>query len=106
MTEILNQNFSKQSFRDESYASLPLIMNESAFSLGTIFIRPDEVATLSRSLQTGKAAGPDFINNRLLEKLARPLSYPLSDLFSFSVASREAPFMWKETNVTPIYKKD
>ena len=36
--------------------------------------------------KTGKAAGPDSIDNRLLKELARPLSFPLTDLFIFSLS--------------------
>ena len=59
-----------------------------------------------KSLQLGKATGPDAINNRVLKELAKPLSFPLSDLFNFSLTSGKVPLIWKEANVTPIFKKD
>ena len=55
-----------------------------------------------KSLKTGKAAGPDTINNRLLIELAQPLC----DLFNFSLFSGKVPDIWKQANVTPIHKKN
>ena len=57
-------------------------------------------------LQTGKAAGSDSVNNRLLKETAHSLSSPLSDLFNYSLSSGIVPSRWKEANVTPIYKKN
>ena len=59
-----------------------------------------------KSLQLGNATGPDSINNRVLKELAKPLSFPLSDLFHFSLTSGKVPLIWKEANATPIFKKD
>ena len=57
-------------------------------------------------LQLGKATGPDAINNLALKELAQPLSFSLSDLFNFSLTSGKVPLIWREANVTPIFKKD
>ena len=57
-------------------------------------------------LQLGKATGPDAINNRVLKELTKPLSFPLSGLFNFSLTSGKVPLIWKVANVTPIFKKD
>ena len=59
-----------------------------------------------KSLKTGKAAGSDTINNRLLIELAQPLASPLCDLFNFSLFSGKVPDIWKQANVTPIHKKN
>ena len=42
----------------------------------------------------------------MLSKIVKPLSFPLSDLFNFSLTSGKVPLIWKEANVTPIFKKD
>ena len=57
-------------------------------------------------MQTGKAAGPDAINDRILKELADPLSLPLSDIFNYSLSTGKPPSVWKLANVTPIPKKD
>ena len=59
-----------------------------------------------KSLQLGKATGPDAINNHVFKELAKPLSFSLSDLFNFSPTSDKVPLIWKEANVTPNFKKD
>ena len=75
-------------------------------NLNSISTSPPEVESVLKSLQLGKATGPDVINNRILKELATPLSFPLSDLFNFSLAIGKVPLMWKEANVTPIFKKE
>ena len=64
------------------------------------------VQSTLKSLSIGKAIGPDSISNRLLKELAVPLSEPLADLFNFSIRSGKDPKLWKEANISPIYKKD
>ena len=61
---------------------------------------------ITKALQTGKASGPDAINNRILKELAKPLSFPLSDLFNASLIKGKVPALWKQANVTPIHKKN
>ena len=75
-------------------------------SLNFLSTSPFEFETMLKALQLGKATGPDAINNRVLKELAKPLSFPLSDQFNFSLTSGKVPLIWKEANVTPIFKKD
>ena len=48
-------------------------------------IAANKVESVLKALQIGKASGPDTINNRILKELAKPLSFPLSDLFNASL---------------------
>ena len=57
-------------------------------------------------MQTGKAAGPDAINNGILKELADPLSVPLSYIFNYSLSVGKVPSVWKLAYVTPMHKKD
>ena len=66
----------------------------------------DEVRTILKSLVTGKASGPDLINNRILKELADVLAEPLTDLFNITRSVSTVPDIWKRGNVTPIHKKD
>ena len=91
---------------DESQASLPSDTPIPDNNLNSISTSPSEVASTLKSLQLGKVTGPDAINNRILKELATPLSFPLSDLFNFSLATGKVSQMWKEANVTPIFKKE
>ena len=54
----------------------------SPHNLESISISSLEVEDILKTLKTGKAAGPDFIDNRPLKTFARPLSAPLTDLFN------------------------
>ena len=104
--EILNEHFSKQNSLDDTTATLPNIVQDDVPTLGTLNFTPVEVETVSKSLKTGKATGPDHINNRILKELSRPLSSPLCELFNFSVSSGKVPDIWKQANITPIVKMD
>ena len=81
---ILNDYFTEQSSLDDSNANLPADLNIQDFTLNSISITTNEVESVLKALQTGKASGPDAINNRILKELAKPLSFPLSDFFNTS----------------------
>ena len=104
--DILNQYFTDQTTLDESNASLPSDNHVPPNTLEFLHIMSYEVESVLKSLQIGKAAGPDSIDNRLLKELAQPLSSPLADLFNYSLSSGRVPTIWKQANITPIYKKD
>ena len=74
--------------------------------MDTLNFTPAEVENVLKSLKTGKAIGPDHINNRILKELSHPLSSPLCELFNFSVSSGKVPDIWKQANITPIFKRD
>ena len=103
---LMNNFFVAQTELDETQATLPPDITLPEHNLNLLSTSPFEVETMLKSLQLGKATGPDAINNRVLKELAKPLSFPLSDLFNFSLTSGKVPLMWKEANVTPIFKKD
>ena len=86
--------------------SLPSINHAFAYKLDSISITSLEVKDILKTLKTSKAACPDSIDNRLLKELARPLSGPLTDLFNFSLTTGKVPSLWKQANVTPVFKKN
>ena len=75
-------------------------------SLNSISITANEVESVLKALQTGEASGLDAINNRILKELAKPSSFPLSDLFNASLIKEQIPALWKQANVTPIHMKN
>ena len=102
----INDYFTEQSSLDDSGANLPADLNIPDFSLNSIYITANEVESVLKALQTGKASGPDAINNIILKELTKPLSSPLSDLFKASLIKGQVPALWKQANVTPIHKKN
>ena len=103
--EILNKHFTKQTVLNETNANLPPNMTNSPFHIDRISILPTEIESTLSVLKTGKAAGPDSVNNIILKELAQPLSSPMSDLFNYSLASGKVPVTWKQANVTLILKR-
>ena len=97
---IVNIFFTEQTTLDDSNASLSPTILIPAFTLSSVSTTSLEVESIFKSLKTGKAAGPDCINNRLLKEVATALSFPVCDLFNFSLAQG------KQANVTPIHKKN
>ena len=83
-----------------------LILCKTMYLLWTLLILRQLKLKMFKSLKTGKATAPDHINNRVLKELSRPLSSPLCELFNFSVSSGKVPDIWKQANITPIFKKD
>ena len=75
----------------------------SPHKLESIFTSYLEVEDILQTLKTGKAAGPESTDNRLLKELARPLSAPLTDLFNVSLFKGKVPNLWKQTNVNPYF---
>ena len=103
---ILNYYLTEQLSLDDSNANLPADLNISDFTFNSISITANEVESVLKALQTGKASGPDAINNRILKELAKPLSFPLSDLFNASLIKGQVPALWKQANVTLTHKKN
>jgi hypothetical protein len=64
----------------------------------------EEVLKILKGLDIGKATGPDGISNRLLKETALAIAEPLSMLFNKSFDMGKVPIVWKEANLSPIYK--
>jgi hypothetical protein len=73
--------------------------------LSNIQTSEEEVSKVIKSLDIGKALGPDGISNKLLKETALAISKPLSDLFNKSFELGKVPKRWKEANLCPIFKK-
>ena len=90
---------------DDSAAVLPDIAFSVDDTLNNTMITSEEVKTVLQTLKLGKSSGPDNINNRILKEIAIPISEPLSDLNNFSLSHGIFPEIWKQANVSPLYKK-
>ena len=103
---LLNSYFVEQTVLDEHLANLPEPDDTNDPTLNNIVFSPTEVKDILYSLKLGKATGQDNINNRIVKEAALPLANPLCDLFNYSMSKSICPNIWKEANVSPIYKKD
>ena len=80
---IINDFFRDQTVIDESNAVLPQIdpytINLNMYSL---HFNPVEIESVLKSLKTGKATGPDGMNNRILRELSKELAVPFCSLLT------------------------
>ena len=95
-----------QSDLNDAGKELPHIIQSNPNNLTQLLTNPTEVKSILETLQTGKASGPDNINNYVLKTCSSELSHPLSKLFNLSLSLSKVPKAWKEANVTPVFKKD
>ena len=74
-------------------------------SICEITISPAQVFSALKSLDAGKATGPDGIGNTVLKSCASALCVPISIVSQISLNSGFFPKIWKQANVVPIFKK-
>ena len=103
--KLLNNYLKAQSSLNDDGKILPYVNKINANDLSVRITSPDEVKSVLETLKIGKASGPDYINNYMLKMCAAELSEPLSKLFNFSLSQSKVSKVWKEANVTPIFKK-
>ncbi len=84
---------------------LPPLIYQTNQRLSTIDFVPNEVRKLMLKLNPNKASGPDQISYRFLKECADSLSVPLSNFFSLSMRYSYFPEKWKESHLSPVYKK-
>ena len=77
----------------------------SNYNISTVKLTVAEIELLLKNLNTDSAMGPDNLHPILLQRCASSLAYPLYILFNKSLSSGIVPEIWKQSHVTPIYKK-
>ena len=103
---LLNTFFCEQTILNDQNAVLPNVTPYAVMShLANIVLNPSEVKSVLKYLATGKATGPNGLNNRVLKELANEISNPLCSLFNYSLSFGSFPSQWKDANISPIPKK-
>ncbi len=77
----------------------------SSVGLTSLHIEQDTVLKKLKALKTDKSPGPDGFHPRVLKEAAENLAEPLTIIFRKSVEEGKLPQIWKDANVTPIFKK-
>ena len=103
---LLNTFFCEQTMLNDQNAVLPDIIPYAVTShLTDIVLNPSDVKAVLKTLATGKASGPNGLNNRVLKELSNEISDPLCSLFNYSLSIGSYPTEWKDANISPIPKK-
>jgi hypothetical protein len=91
----------------ESIGEAAPLAPEKLCSVESILNRltPENVELKLAALNPNKASGSDKIHPRVLKQAARGFATPLCIMFKKSISSGTIPRLWKEANVSPIFKK-
>ena len=73
--------------------------------ISPLVISNDGVLKQLKDLNASKAQGPDEIPPWFLKLAAEEISPYLTDIFQTSINTGKVPAMWKEANITPVFKK-
>ena len=78
----------------------------SPFSpIGDLTVNLKGVAKLLDGLNVRKAPDPDGLNARVLKECSNEISPILKLIFNESLARGDVPDEWRQTNVSPVFKK-
>ena len=102
--ELFNTFFCSQSVVDDDDDTIPFV-ESSNNQIPPLNISTNYVENILTSLDTNKAVGPDLIHNKVLKSCASTLTRPLTILFNRSLSEGKFPQIWKNAQVTPIFKK-
>ena len=102
---MLTEYFSSQTAIDDINKQL-LYLPPAQHVLESIVITDQDVNDVLSHLDVTKACGPDPISPRLLKEEASILAHPFSIVFNRSLRQGYFPLVWKDSNLTPIHKKD
>ena len=103
-SEVLQQQYCGV-FTEEGPGDLPDFAQRCDHDMPPITISVDKVRKKLKALNISKSAGPDGIHPRLLVECADILAEPLAFLYQASIDTGVVPAAWKESVVSPIFKK-
>ena len=92
----LNNFFRDQTVLNDNISFLPdILLYPFTSYLDSIVLSPFEVESVLKTLATGKASGPDGLNNRVLNELANEISVPFCSHINYSLRTGSFPKSWK-----------
>ena len=84
---------------------LPNLTLLTTSKFDNVIISSDEIVSLVRHLNKGKANGPDDVSAHMLILCDETIAIPLKLIYEQILATGIFPNIWKSANLTPIYKK-
>ena len=84
---------------------LPILYLFTEKIIDHITVKNDEIISLIRKINPGKATGSDGISGQMLLLCDDSAILPLKIIFSNILSTSIYPDLWKIGNVTPIFKK-
>ena len=103
--DLFNMFFQSQSQLYDTNIIVPTLPAPTV-TIDFIHLETQEIYSILKTLHVGKACGPDMINNRILREIADSVSPVLTDIFNTSLSTAKVPDIWKQSNVSPVFKKD
>ena len=98
--------FSEQCSPLINNSTLPNFAYTTNARFDNIVISEEEIITLIRNLNTGKANGPDEVSAHMLHICDETIAVPLKIIFESILSTGIYPELWKSANVSPIHKKN
>ena len=102
--EAFNNFFLSHSKIDDSNHSLPE-QDEIEARFCNITVTEQDVLDQLKCLNCSKSCGADNITPRLLHEAGNAIVPSLTKLFNLSLHKCQVPQIWKNANITPIFKK-
>ena len=100
-----NDFFSQQCKPIVNSSVLPILYFFTEKIIDHITVKNDEIISLIRKINPGKATGSDGISGQMLLLCDDSAILPLKIIFSNILSTSIYPDLWKIANVTPIFKK-
>ena len=102
--KLFAENFSKNSYLDDSGIYLPVFPSRANLKLHNISVTVKMVKKIIMNLDLPKASGPDCIPVVVLKNCEPELSYILAKLFNKHLKESCFPDCWKVSSVVPLFK--
>ena len=67
--------------------------------------KESEILKLLQNLDVNKSCGPDGLHPKMLKELSATISKPITTIFNSSMCKGLVPKLWKEGNITALFKK-
>ena len=72
--------------------------------LESVSFTPQVVSRVIRKIKPKTSSGPDGFPSILVKKVARSLTFPLSEIFRSFMSDGKIPDIWRHGIITPVYK--